>query len=184
MAMNRNDQLLTAENVILVDEEDNEVGRGEKLATHLNGQLHRAVSVFLFNEDGQLMIQQRAFSKYHSGGLWSNTCCGHPRPGELPIEAAQRRLWEEMGIQCELEKIFHFVYKVSLDNQITEHEFDHVFVGRFDGEANPNPEEAHAWKWIDVDVLSCDILNHPERYTYWFKMVLERVMSAQFARPT
>jgi isopentenyl-diphosphate Delta-isomerase len=170
-----NNQALTLENVVLVDEHDNEIGVGEKLVTHLTGKLHRAVSVFLFNEDHQLLIQQRAYSKYHSGGLWSNTCCGHPRPGELPIDAAKRRLWEEMGIRCGLDKVFHFIYKAPL-GEITEYEFDHVFVGRFDGEAEPDPEEACAWKWINPDLLTSDISNHPERYTFWFKLILEKVL--------
>lgn len=166
-----------AEYVVLVDENDNEIGRAEKLDAHLKGQLHRALSVFLFNEDGQMLIQQRAFSKYHSGGLWSNACCSHPRPGEPSLAAAKRRLWEEMGIRCEMEKAFDFIYKVSLDNQLTEYEFDHVFIGQFDGDAHPNPEEAHSCKWIDVDVLVRDVDEHPENYTYWFKIVLSRVIA-------
>ena len=164
------------ENVVLVDEHDNEIGSAEKLRAHLDGNLHRAISVFLFNDEQQMLIQQRAFLKYHSGGLWSNTCCGHPRPGELPLEAAKRRLWEEMGIRCKLEKVFHFTYKVALDNAITEHEFDHVFVGRFNGIANPNPLEAAGWKWINMDVLIKDVTEHPEHYTFWFKTVLEAVL--------
>jgi isopentenyl-diphosphate Delta-isomerase len=167
----------TLENVVLVDEQDNEIGSREKLITHLEGKLHRAVSVFLFNENGQLLLQQRAFSKYHSGGLWSNTCCGHPRPGESPVDAAERRLSEEMGICCELEKLFHFIYRAPLDNQITEYEFDHVFVGHFEGNPDPNPEEAHAWKWVDMDSLLNDIDNHPERYTVWFKIVLQNYLN-------
>lgn len=166
------------EYVVLVDENDNEIGRAEKLDAHLKGQLHRALSVFLFNTEGQMLIQQRAFSKYHSGGLWSNACCSHPRPDELPLEAAKRRLWEEMGISCEMEKAFDFIYKVSLDNQLTEYEFDHVFIGQSDGDAHPNAEEAHDWKWIDIDALVRDIDDHPENYTYWFKMVLDKVIAA------
>jgi isopentenyl-diphosphate Delta-isomerase len=161
----------TQENVVLVDENDGEVGTGEKLATHLEGKLHRAVSVFLFNEQRQLMIQQRAHSKYHSGGLWTNTCCGHPRPGELPIDAAKRRLREEMGIQCELQKVFHFIYKAPLDNAITEYELDHVFIGHFNGTAEPDPEEACDWKWVDRNTLEQEILDHPERFTAWFKII-------------
>jgi isopentenyl-diphosphate Delta-isomerase len=160
------------ENVVLVDEHDSEVGIEEKLQAHLSGKLHRAISVFLFNAKKELLIQQRSYSKYHSGGLWSNSCCSHPRPGETPLEASKRRLWEEMGIRCELEKRFDFVYKVSLDNQITEHEFDHVFIGRFDGEVNPDPKEVCDWKWIALSKLEKEISLFPERYTFWFKLVL------------
>jgi isopentenyl-diphosphate Delta-isomerase len=169
--------MISMESVILVDEHDNEVGIEEKLNAHLFGKLHRAVSVFLFNEKRQLLIQQRAYSKYHSGGLWSNTCCGHPRPEESPLQASQRRLWEEMGVRCELEKLFHFVYKAALDNKMTEYEFDHVFVGWFDGEAKPNPDEACAWKWMKISMLEKEIFLYPERYTFWFKQIWQRVVS-------
>ncbi len=167
----------TQEYLTLVDENDREIGTEEKWITHKRGQLHRAVSVFLFNENGQMMIQQRALSKYHSGGLWSNACCGHPRPGESPSRAAERRLWEEMGIRCELEKAFDFIYKAPLDNGLTEYEFDHVFVGEFAGDANPDPLEVCAWKWVDIPVLMQDITSHPENYTFWFKYMLDRVIS-------
>ncbi len=164
------------ENVILVDECDHPIGIGEKLAIHREGKLHRAVSVFLFNRERQLLIQQRAFSKYHSGGLWTNTCCGHPRPGESEIDAAQRRLWEEMGIRCVLEKLFDFTYKAVLDNHLIEHEFDHVFIGDFNGKPQLNPEEANAAKWIDLEDLLKDVRESPERYTVWFKIILQRVV--------
>ncbi len=179
------------ENVILVDEQDNEIGVEEKLQAHLSGKLHRAISVFLFNDKGELLLQQRAYSKYHSGGLWSNTCCGHPRPGETPLQASQRRLEEEMGIRSELEKRFHFIYKALLDNQITEYEFDHVFVGRFEGEAKPDPQEARAWKWVEASLLEKEVALFPERYTFWFKLLWQRVANqnhsgshlSQFSRP-
>ena len=164
------------ENVVLVDSQDNEIGVGEKLITHLQGKLHRALSIFLFNENGQMLLQQRAHSKYHSGGLWSNACCSHPRPNEPPLDAAHRRLWEEMGIRCALTKAFEFTYKVPLDNMLTEYEFDHVFFGQFDGKPHPNPEEACSWKWIDPQELEQDVLDHPDRYTFWFKTILQKVL--------
>ena len=168
--------MIQSENVVLVDEQDNEIGVGEKLITHLQGKLHRAVSIFLFNGQGQMLLQQRAHSKYHSGGLWTNTCCSHPRPNELTLDAAKRRLWEVMGIRCELTKAFDFIYKAPLDNMITEYEFDHVFIGQFDGKPNPNPEEACDWKWIDPEKLEQDVLKHPQHYTFWFKMILQKVL--------
>lgn len=161
------------ENVILVDEQNNEIGIEEKLKAHLSGKLHRAVSVFLFNEDREMLIQQRAFEKYHSGGLWSNTCCSHPRPGEVVLQAAKRRLFEEMGIHCELEEIFQFIYKSALDHQLTEYEFDHVFVGQYAGIPKPNPLEACAYRWISIPELKYDISSHPEKYTFWFKKILQ-----------
>ena len=170
--------ILETEHIILVDEHDGAIGVGEKLITHLQGKLHRAVSIFIFNSKGQLLLQQRAPSKYHSGGLWTNTCCGHPRPNELTLDAAKRRLWEEMGICCELTKAFEFTYKAPLDNQITEYEFDHVFIGQFEGSPNPNPEEASAWKWMAPEALEQDILDHPQHYTVWFKMILHKVLQS------
>lgn len=164
------------EYVVLVDEQDNPLGIGEKLATHQAGLLHRAISVFLFNGHQQLLLQQRAFSKYHSGGLWTNTCCGHPRPEESLLEAAQRRLWEEMGIRCALNKGFHFIYKAEFDNHLMEYELDHVFVGYFEGDAKVNPLEVYAAKWVDCDFLLNDILHFPERYTVWFRLALKGVI--------
>lgn len=160
--------------VVLVDENDRQVGVKEKLAAHLASDLHRAVSVFLFNRQGEMLLQQRALSKYHSGGLWTNACCSHPRPGESPLAAASRRLTEEMGIQCELKKRFDFVYQVVLDKSLSEHEFDHVFVGDFDGKPNLNPLEAMDWKWISMDDLRNDLLASPGKYTAWFRIILER----------
>jgi isopentenyl-diphosphate delta-isomerase len=165
------------EQIVLVDENDNEIGTGEKLQVHLEGKLHRALSVFLFNEKNELLIQQRAFSKYHSGGLWSNTCCSHPRPDESAHDAATRRLFEELGIRSPLHKIFHFTYKANLDKQLIEHEFDHVFLGKYQGEVSPNPDEIHAWKWIDLRALKRDMKDRPEMYTFWFKTILTRVES-------
>ncbi len=164
------------ERVVLVDAFDHEIGTAEKLAAHVEGKLHRAISVFLFNDRGQMLLQQRAFSKYHSGGQWSNTCCSHPRPGELPLDAALRRLSEEMGVRCELEKILEFIYKAYLDKNLIEHEFDHVFIGRFNGTPNLNPDEVCAWKWIDPDELERDVSENPEGYTAWFKIILQKVL--------
>jgi isopentenyl-diphosphate delta-isomerase len=170
------------ENVILVDEQDRQLGAEEKLQAHLSGKLHRAVSVFLFNEKQEMLLQQRAYSKYHSGGLWTNACCGHPRPNEGTLEAAKRRLWEEMGIRCDLEKIFHFVYKAPLDNNITEYEFDHVFIGQFDGDVKADPLEACAWKWMEISQLEKDFSLHPSRYTFWFREIWQRVAKQRLAQ--
>lgn len=159
--------------VVLVDEADRELGTKEKLAAHQANDRHRAVSVFLFNRNQELLLQQRAISKYHSGGLWTNTCCGHPRPGESPPEAARRRLKEEMGVSCDLQKKFDFVYQVALGKDLFEHEFDHVFVGEFDGKPKLNPLEAMNWKWMSLDNLQKDIGMNPEQYTAWFKIILE-----------
>jgi isopentenyl-diphosphate Delta-isomerase len=164
------------EKVVLVDALDNEIGTQEKLLAHREGNLHRAISVFLFNDQGQMLLQQRAFLKYHSGGLWSNTCCSHPRPKETPLHAAQRRLFEEMGIRCKLEKILDFTYRAELDQNLIEHEFDHVFVGQFNGEPKPNPDEAHAWQWMGIGELERDVAENPGRYTAWFKIIWHKVL--------
>lgn len=166
-----------SEQIILVDENDDEIGVEEKLVGHLAGKLHRGFSIFVFNTKGELMLQKRAKSKYHSGGLWTNTCCGHPRPGENVIAAAHRRLQEEMGFDCDLHEATSFIYKVPLDKGITEHEFLHVFVGTYDGDPLINKEEADAWKWITVPKLRDDIEKSPEKYTYWFKVALKKIAS-------
>lgn len=163
------------EHVILVDELDQEIGTLEKLQAHIEGRLHRAISVLVFNDEGKWLLQQRALSKYHSGGLWSNACCTHPRLGELPIDAAKRRLMEEMRIACELEKVFEFTYRVELDKGLTEHEFDHVFVGITNDRPIPNPEEVCDWKWVDFESLQKDIADNPQNYTGWFKILLNHL---------
>jgi len=163
--------------VTLVDENDNEVGTGNKIKTHQEGKLHRAFSIFVFNSKGQLLIQKRAKSKYHSGSLWSNTCCSHPKPRESLKKAVHRRLKEEMGFDCELEEIFSFIYKTKLDNNLFEHEYDHVFIGNFDNEPTPNPKEVDEWKWVDLEVLKKDILENPENYSYWLKLSIDKVIS-------
>lgn len=164
-----------SERVILVDENDKEIGTEEKLKAHKEAKLHRAFSIFIFNSKGELLIQKRAKDKYHSGGLWTNACCSHPRPGESLVRAARRRLKEEMGFECSLKKIFHFVYRVDLGD-LTEYEFDHVFVGKYDGKVEPNPREADDFAWVDVESLKKDVKSHPENYTYWFKIALPKVI--------
>ena len=166
-----------SEMVILVDEQDNQIGTEEKIRAHEMAQLHRAFSIFIFNTSGEMLLQQRARSKYHSGGLWTNACCSHPRPGEDIEQAAHRRLEEEMGFDCVLKKVFHFIYKVELDHGLTEHEFDHVFVGKYIGPINPNPQEVENFKWISIDDLKSDIAHRPEHYTVWFKIALNEILA-------
>lgn len=161
------------EQVILVDEDDRELGASEKLAAHAAGQLHRAFSIFVFNSAGQLLLQRRAKSKYHSGGLWSNTCCGHPRPAESTVAAARRRLREEMSFECELRPAFEFLYRAELANELIEHEYDHVFVGEFDGAFRPDVSEVEGWKWTTPEELRRDVRERPEEYTYWLRVALE-----------
>ncbi len=165
------------EKVILVDKADNEVGVEEKMEAHREGKLHRAFSIFVFSSDGRLLLQQRALSKYHCPGLWSNTCCSHPRPGELVEAAAHRRLVEEMGFDCPLREAFSFTYKVKFDNGLVENEFDHVLMGRYDGVVKANPDEAESWKWLGINELRNDVRENPEKYTYWLRVSLERVLS-------
>ncbi len=159
--------------VILVDENDQEVGVGEKIETHVKAQLHRAFSVIIVNSKRELLLQQRAQQKYHSGGLWANTCCGHPRPDEPLAKAASRRLYEEMGIQCDLTEIFAFQYTVQLDQDLVENEYDHVFLGWCDDlHPQPDPQEVEDWRWMDLASLMQDIETHPERYAHWFKVLV------------
>ncbi len=160
--------------VILVDEQDKMIGIGEKLNVHLKGQLHRAFSVFIFDASGRLLIQKRAATKYHSGGLWSNTCCGHPRPGEEIRDAALRRLQEEMGIDCPIEKSVTFVYTVMVDNGLIEHEYDHVFIGTFDGIPSPDANEVQDWQWVEWDSLKEDMLQNQRKYTRWLSIAIKK----------
>ena len=164
---------MSKENVILVDEKDNQVGLMSKLEAHQKGLLHRAFSVFIFNSDYELLLQKRASSKYHSGGLWTNTCCSHPRDGEDTIDAANRRLYEEMGIKTSLRKVFDFIYKAELDNNLTENEFDHVFYGVYNNDPVLNIEEADDFKWIDMETLKNDIDSNPDQFTVWFKIAFD-----------
>lgn len=163
--------------VILVNERDQEIGRMEKLEAHQKGLLHRAFSIFLFNDHDEMLIHQRALNKYHSPGLWTNACCSHPRPGESIAEAATRRLMEEMGIQTPLDIAFSFIYRCEFDNGLIEHELDHVFVGRFNGIPIPHPNEVHDWKFVAVDSLLNDVSENPELYTAWFKIALPKLLN-------
>lgn len=166
---------MTEEKVILVDEKDWPVGEMEKMQAHRKAILHRAFSIFVFNDRDELMLQRRALSKYHSPGLWTNTCCSHPRPGEEVLEAGHRRLPEEMGFDCELEKIFDFIYEAELDQGLTEHEFDHVLFGRYNNAPKINPEEVDDWKWMKMDDIAAEMKTHPHKYTVWFRIAFERV---------
>ena len=164
---------MSEEKVILVDKNDNQVGLMPKLEAHEKGILHRAFSVFIFNSKYELLLQKRASSKYHSGGLWTNTCCSHPREGEDILNAANRRLDEEMGIKTSLRKVYDFIYKAELDNQLTEHEFDHVFYGVCDNDPILNKDEAEDFKWVDMETLNNDIIKNEDNYTVWFKIAFE-----------
>ncbi|MBP6310721.1 MAG: isopentenyl-diphosphate Delta-isomerase [Flavobacteriales bacterium] len=158
------------EQVILIDPDDRELGHMEKLAAHREGMLHRAFSVFVFNDHGELLLQQRASSKYHSAGLWTNTCCGHPRPGETIQEAAGRRLFEEMGVKIELTPVFHFVYRAELENGLVENELDHVLIGRFSKDPDPDPSEASDWRWVQRESLARELKEYPKLFTAWFPL--------------
>lgn len=162
------------EKVILVNEQDEQIGLMPKMEAHEKALLHRAFSVFVFNAKNELMIQQRAFGKYHSPGLWTNTCCSHQRDGESNVEAGKRRLQEEMGFSTELKDTISFIYKAPFDNGLTEHEFDHILVGYFEGEPTINPEEVHAWKWMALEDLRADMEQQPQLYTEWFKIIFDK----------
>lgn len=162
------------EQVILVDSLDREIGVQEKMTAHTLGQLHRAISVFIYNSSGEILLQQRALTKYHSGGLWTNTCCSHPRPGESTLEAAHRRLKEEMGMTAELNHLFSFTYHAELDKGLIEHEFDHVFVGQSDDLPVLNREEADSYTYLSPYKIQLDIDQNPDKYTEWFKIIFNQ----------
>lgn len=168
----------TEEKVVLVNEQDEAIGVEDKTRAHLLGVLHRAFSVFVINAAGQLLLQKRALTKYHSRGLWSNTCCSHPRPDESVENASRRRLREEMGFDLELSEVFHFIYRADLEDGLIENEYDHVLVGSFDGVPKPDPAEVAEWRWADMATLSADLKNHPESYTYWFRISFDRFLRA------
>jgi isopentenyl-diphosphate delta-isomerase len=162
------------ERVILVDENDSALGVLEKQRAHEEGKLHRAFSIFIFDARGRMLLQKRSRTKYHSGGLWSNACCGHPRPGEETRAAARRRLFEEMNLNCELREAFTFLYRVSFDNKLTEHELDHVLVGECDDVPAPDPSEVEDWKWLSLPDLRNEMLERAEDFTYWLRMAIHR----------
>ncbi|MDT0688541.1 isopentenyl-diphosphate Delta-isomerase [Salegentibacter sp. F188] len=168
---------MTKEKVILVNEKDEQIGLMEKIEAHEKALLHRAFSVFVFNEKGETMIQQRALSKYHSPGLWTNTCCSHQREGETNIQAGKRRLQEEMGFTTDLKDTISFIYKAPFDNGLTEHEFDHILVGKFEGEPDLNPDEVADWKWISLEDVEKDMKQNPDIYTEWFKIIFDKYYS-------
>jgi isopentenyl-diphosphate delta-isomerase len=161
--------------VVLVDLQDHPTGIMEKMEAHEKGVLHRAFSAFIFNDRNELMLQQRAFSKYHSPGLWTNTCCSHPREDELPEEAVHRRMMEEMGFDCGVEKAFDFTYKADVGQGLIEHEFDHVFIGHSNRKPEINPDEVSDWKYRSMDDIRQDMSKHPEQYTVWFRIAFDEV---------
>lgn len=159
--------------VILVDENDNAIGSMEKMEAHRKGRLHRAFSVVVFNSQGEMLLQKRAKGKYHSGGLWTNACCSHPAPGEKIEDSARRRLREEMGIDLQPAFLYKFIYKTTLDQDLCEHEYDHVFVATFNGAPAINHHEVEDWKFVDMNWLKKDILLHPQHYTFWFRLMVQ-----------
>lgn len=169
--------------VILVDPKDRRVGTAEKMAAHRSGQLHRAFSIFIVNRRGAIMLQRRAPAKYHSPGLWSNTCCSHPRPGESILCAAHRRLGEEMGFDCSLTRAFAFRYHARLDRELIEHEYDHVLLGRYNSCPIPNLQEVDDWRWMTVDDLRNDLDMRPKSYTVWLKLAFTQLLAKGFLIP-
>lgn len=163
------------EYVILVDENDRETGICEKLEAHQKGLLHRAFSIFLFNKKGEYLLQQRADEKYHTPGLWSNTCCSHPRPDEKMEDALKRKLFQELGISAQVEKAFDFMYRAEFDNGLIENELDHVYFGEYSEKPNPNPEEVQAWKYISYEEIKAEMAQDEAKFTPWFKLVLDKV---------
>ena len=164
------------EYVVLVDELDNKVGLMEKMEAHINPTLHRAFSIFIFNSKNEMLLQQRALSKYHTPGLWTNTCCSHPRDGESLHDATKRRLQEEMGMQCELKEAFSFIYKADVMQGLVEHEFDHVFIGTSDDLPIINKEEVESFRYDTVENIKADIERNPQNYTAWFKIAFDKLL--------
>mgnify|MGYP000335882535 CR=1 FL=1 len=164
---------MNEEKLVLVDKNDNQIGLMPKMEAHQKGILHRAFSIFIFNSENQILLQKRSSNKYHSGGLWTNTCCSHPRDGENIIDAGIRRLSEEMGIKTELKKAFNFTYKAELENGLIEHEYDHVLIGEFNGSPILNKDEAEDWKWMSLEEIEKDINENQEDYTVWFVIAFD-----------
>ncbi len=167
--------MMITEQVVLVNEKDETVGAMDKMEAHKKGLLHRAFSVFVFNSKGEMLLQRRALNKYHSGGLWTNSCCSHPQPGEEVHRAAVRRLQEEMGFVTAVEKIFDFVYKAEFDNGLTEHEFDHVFAGEYEGTIDFNPAEVMDYCYRSLDEVRNDLQQQPGKFTAWFHLAFPRI---------
>jgi isopentenyl-diphosphate delta-isomerase len=165
------------EQVIIVDKDDCEIGVMEKMEAHKQAVLHRAFSVFLFNPQGKMLLQQRALTKYHSAGLWTNTCCSHPRPGETLENAVLRRLIEEMGIATKVFKAFDFIYQAELTDNLNEYEFDHVFVGNYDADVRPNHLEVANFVYQSIEEVEANLQSHPEKYTVWFKIAFPKVVA-------
>ncbi len=165
------------EEVILVDKNDRAIGKMSKPEAHQEGKLHRAFSVFIFNHSGELLLQQRAFNKYHSAGKWTNTCCSHPRVGELTADAAKRRLTEEMGMDCELSPVFSFSYRAELENGLIENEYDHVYFGVSEVLPQPDLQEVADFKYVQMNELERRLVDEPEKYTDWLKICFEQVMA-------
>jgi isopentenyl-diphosphate delta-isomerase len=170
---------MTEEQVILVDTDDREIGVMEKMAAHREGKLHRALSVFIFNSEGKWLLQKRAAGKYHSGGLWTNACCSHPRPGEENATAAVRRLEEEMGLTCKLKFLFSFVYRAEVGDELIEHELDHVFAGTTDSVPTVDPHEVSDWSFYTTEELAIHLKETPERFTKWFQLIFARVQDTR-----
>lgn len=166
---------MSSTSVILVDKQDNPVGTIEKLAAHQQGLLHRAFSILIFNSKMEMLIHKRAENKYHSGGLWTNACCSHPLPDETVIDAGKRRLIEEMGIEAELKPLYHFIYRAELDNDLIEHELDHVLYGFSDDQPAANEKEVSDWKYTHVDKIIKDMEENGENYTFWFKQIINKL---------
>ena len=169
---------MAKQQVVLVDKNNRKIGVEEKIKAHKEGKLHRAFSIFIFNSNTELLIQQRAKTKYHSGGLWSNTCCSHPEPNETFLQATHRRLKEEMGFDCKLKKIFCFIYNTGFQNGLIENEYDCVFIGKFNGKPKPNLKEVMNWKWISVKELKQDIIKNPSKYSVWLKIALKKIKNS------
>lgn len=171
------DKKMKEELVILVNEKDEQIGLMPKMEAHEKAVLHRAFSVFVFNDKNELMLQQRAAHKYHSPLLWTNTCCSHQRNGETNIEAGKRRLQEEMGFVCEIEEVTSFIYKAPFDNGLTEHELDHILIGHYSSEPKINSDEVESYKWMPLDAVKKDIEENPSIYTEWFKIIFKNYYS-------
>lgn len=161
--------------LVLVDSHDIETGQGEKMQIHREGKLHRAFSILVFNSRGEMLLQKRSIRKYHSGGLWTNACCGHPKAGEKLLSSAHRRLKEEMGFDCGMKRLFSFTYQTTLDNGLIEHEFDHVLIGGYDGIVHPDPYEAEDYQWIDVARIHEGIARNSGEYTVWFVILMNKL---------